>query len=41
LPIWAGVLPIEQTVAPPRDDPKLAAGIATPDYVRNYRRNRK
>ena len=38
LPIWAGVLPIEQHFAPPQDDPKLSAGISVPDYVRSYRR---
>ena len=29
---------LEQHVAPPQDDPKLATGIPVPDYVRNYRR---
>ena len=38
LPIWAGVLPIEQRFAPPQDDPKLAPGIPVPNYVRDYRR---
>ncbi|MCB0193383.1 MAG: pyridoxamine 5'-phosphate oxidase family protein [Anaerolineae bacterium] len=36
LPIWAGVLPIKQQILPPQDDPKLAEGISTPDYIREY-----
>jgi nitroimidazol reductase NimA-like FMN-containing flavoprotein (pyridoxamine 5'-phosphate oxidase superfamily) len=38
LPIWAGVLPLPQVPAPPQADPRLAAGIAVPDYVAGYRR---
>ena len=34
LPIWAGVLPITQTVGEPIDDPLLREGIPVPDYVK-------
>ncbi len=33
LPIWAGVLPIQQQILPPIPDPKLAEGIPTPEYI--------
>jgi uncharacterized protein len=38
LPLWAGVIPIQQNYLPPINDPELGAGIAAPDYVRHYRR---
>jgi hypothetical protein len=38
LPIWAGVLPLQQTALPPVADPQLAPGIAAPDYLVHYRR---
>ncbi len=38
LPIWAGVIPVEQTFGKPEEDPRLGPGIATPDYVKRYRR---
>lgn len=38
LPIWAGVLPLQQQAGTPQPDPKLAAGIATPAYLVDYRR---
>jgi hypothetical protein len=38
LPIWAGVLPLQQQVQAPIDDPLLLPGIAAPDYVSNYTR---
>lgn len=41
LPYWAGVLPLEQQVLAPIDDPNLTAGIQVPDYIRNYRRPRR
>ena len=34
LPIWAGVLPIQQTYGELVPDPKLTAGIAVPGYLR-------
>lgn len=33
LPIWAGVVPIEQTYRPPENDPRLAEGIGVPPSV--------
>jgi uncharacterized protein len=33
LPIWAGVLPFQQQMLTPIDDPRLAAGIAVPAYI--------
>ena len=36
LPVWAGTLHIQQQVLPPVDDPKLADGIPTPDYLADY-----
>ncbi len=38
LPIWAGVVPLQQTPLPLQPDPKLAAGIEAPDYLVDYRR---
>jgi len=38
LPIWAGVLPIQQQYLPPIDDPKLNEGVTAPDYIVNYSR---
>ena len=38
LPIWAGVVPLQQTPLPLQPDPKLAAGIVAPDYLVDYRR---
>lgn len=38
LPIWAGVLPLQQSALPPVADPQLAPGIAAPDYLVHYRR---
>ncbi|MGB1251366.1 MAG: pyridoxamine 5'-phosphate oxidase family protein [Candidatus Promineifilaceae bacterium] len=35
LPIWAGVLPITQTVGEPIDDPLLREGIPVPEYVKD------
>lgn len=36
--IWAGVLPLKLSPLQPIADERLPAGIATPDYVANYRR---
>ena len=38
LPLWAGVIPIQQHYLPPIDDPELQKEILAPDYVRHYRR---
>ncbi len=38
LPLWAGVIPIQQNYLPPLNDPDLREGIPTPEYVRHYRR---
>ena len=38
LPIWAGVLPLRMTPGSVVPDDRLAAGIALPDYIANYRR---
>lgn len=35
---WAGVIPTRTSFEAPVDDPRLAAGIAVPSYVREYRR---
>ena len=37
LPIWAGVLPIQQTTGIPLPDPRLAAGLPVPEHVAQYR----
>src|SRR5918997_58522 len=37
LPVWAGVLPLETTVAPPVPDPRLDAAVVTPGYVTGWR----
>lgn len=36
LPVWAGVLPIQQHFATLEADPALAEGIAVPDYLLRY-----
>jgi nitroimidazol reductase NimA-like FMN-containing flavoprotein (pyridoxamine 5'-phosphate oxidase superfamily) len=33
LPVWAGLLPIQQQFLAPEGDPMLAAGVPVPDYV--------
>ncbi|MPY93816.1 MAG: pyridoxamine 5'-phosphate oxidase family protein [Acidimicrobiia bacterium] len=38
LPIWAGVLPYAPAAGEPEADPRLHAGLATPDHVLDYRR---
>ena len=38
LPVWAGVLPLTTKPGKPVADPKLAAGLKTPDSVRAYGR---
>lgn len=36
LPVWAGVLPLRQVAEAPIADPRLADGIALPDYIATY-----
>jgi uncharacterized protein len=38
LPVWAGVLPLSTVPGEPEPDPLLPSGVATPDYVSDYRR---
>ena len=38
LPVWAGVLPMQQQILPPVADPKLNEGTMLPDYIVNYSR---
>jgi nitroimidazol reductase NimA-like FMN-containing flavoprotein (pyridoxamine 5'-phosphate oxidase superfamily) len=38
LPVWAGVIPLEQVPGVPTASPDLSTGIPTPAYVTNYRR---
>lgn len=38
LPVWAGVIPIQQHIMAPVDDEQLTEGISVPDYVLNYSR---
>ncbi len=37
LPVWAGVVPIRYEIGAPEDDPRLNAGIAQPDYLKQVR----
>ncbi len=36
-PIWAGVIPLSTQVGTPQPCPKLQAGLAVPDHVKNYK----
>ena len=38
LPVWAGVLPLALKAGEPEPDPRLAEGIAAPEYIKRYRR---
>jgi uncharacterized protein len=40
LPVWAGVLPIQQQALMPVNDPRLRTDIPVPPSVSNYRRTR-
>jgi len=40
LPIWAGVLPIEQRFLDPERDPRLFHGVELPDYIKEYHRKK-
>jgi uncharacterized protein len=39
LPVWAGQLPLRLTAEAPVPDPALRKGMATPDYLLNWRRH--
>ncbi|MBV7333629.1 pyridoxamine 5'-phosphate oxidase family protein [Chloroflexi bacterium TSY] len=36
LPVWAGVLPVGQTIGEPVPDQELSAGVEVPDYIRFF-----
>jgi nitroimidazol reductase NimA-like FMN-containing flavoprotein (pyridoxamine 5'-phosphate oxidase superfamily) len=38
LDVWAGTLPLHTVVGEPTPSPDLRTGIATPDYLKGYRR---
>jgi nitroimidazol reductase NimA-like FMN-containing flavoprotein (pyridoxamine 5'-phosphate oxidase superfamily) len=38
LPIWAGVVPLATTVAPPEPDPRVLAGLSAPQYLAHLAR---
>lgn len=40
LPVWAGVLPIQQKALAPVNDPRLRDGVPVPSGVSSYRRTR-
>lgn len=40
LPVWAGVLPLQETPLPPIDDERLAPGTPVPDYIARYKRRK-
>jgi nitroimidazol reductase NimA-like FMN-containing flavoprotein (pyridoxamine 5'-phosphate oxidase superfamily) len=41
LPIWAGIVPLEQhSPFPPRADTRLGSGITVPTYAQEYKRTR-
>ncbi len=37
LPIWAGVVPVQETVGAPITDPAMRMEVEIPDHVRNFR----
>lgn len=39
LPVWAGVLPLHQSVGEPLPDPAAHTEIRVPDYIVNYRQS--
>jgi nitroimidazol reductase NimA-like FMN-containing flavoprotein (pyridoxamine 5'-phosphate oxidase superfamily) len=39
LPVWAGVVPLQQRAAAPLRDPRLAEGVPMPTYVRQFHAN--
>lgn len=38
LPVWAGVLPVRLTTTTPEPDARLRDGIATPEYMKTFRK---
>jgi nitroimidazol reductase NimA-like FMN-containing flavoprotein (pyridoxamine 5'-phosphate oxidase superfamily) len=40
LPVWAGLLPLQETALPSIRDEKLREGIPLPDYIARYSRRR-
>lgn len=38
LPVWAGVLPVRLTTTTPEPDARLRDGIATPEYMKRFRK---
>ncbi len=41
VPCWAGVIPLRTSIGEPCPDDRLAEDIAVPDYVRNFRVERR
>lgn len=37
LDIWAGVVPVRQSVGKPQPDPRLKGGVELPEHLKNYR----
>jgi nitroimidazol reductase NimA-like FMN-containing flavoprotein (pyridoxamine 5'-phosphate oxidase superfamily) len=37
LPIWAGVIPVQQQVLAPVDDPRLLPGVAVPEHITKFK----
>ena len=37
LPIWAGVIPVQQQVLAPIDDPRLPPGLTPPEHITKFR----
>lgn len=37
LPIWAGVIPVQQQVLPPINDPRLLPGVAVPEHITKFK----
>jgi hypothetical protein len=40
LPVWAGLLPLEEVAGVPEADDRLIDGIPVPGYVRDYNRKK-
>jgi nitroimidazol reductase NimA-like FMN-containing flavoprotein (pyridoxamine 5'-phosphate oxidase superfamily) len=36
LPVWAGVVPVQQVVGPLENDPRLAPGLAPPEHLARF-----
>jgi nitroimidazol reductase NimA-like FMN-containing flavoprotein (pyridoxamine 5'-phosphate oxidase superfamily) len=37
LPIWAGVIPVQQQILAPIDDPRLIPGLTAPSHITDFR----